>query len=207
MSQEESTPSDPSITRYPSPVRKTALFSSRAEKIDYIATRVEEILSALDIDTQDESMRNTPQRVAKMYVEELFAGVDSKNFPNMTTFKERCVADSEIIILREISISSLCEHHLLPFLGTADIAYIPSKWLIGLSKIHRLVRYFCQRPQLQERLTAQIADSLSIVLDTPHVAVTLSAIHGCISCRGVRNEQSTVKTAVLLGQFKERSPF
>ncbi|MBN4067402.1 GTP cyclohydrolase I FolE [Simkania negevensis] len=191
------------ITQYPSPLRKHIPDVDNEEKIEKIAEKFSEIMEILGLDIEDESLSKTPQRIAKMYVEEIFSGLDPANFPKISYMKNNYKGDhSNVVLIKDISLTSFCEHHFVPFMGTACVAYIPNKQIVGLSKIHRVVRYFASRPQIQERLTAQIADSLSQVLDTEHVAVSITAQHFCVKARGVRDEQSTTSTHFLTGDFR-----
>ena len=196
------------VTQFPSPIKEDKLFADKEEQIAYIEQRVREIMEALGLDLTQCDLDKTPQRVARNYVLELFAGLDYDNFPEITYFEERALGeDPASILVRDIAITSTCEHHLMPFFGKAHVAYIPTAKIIGLSKIHRIVRYFAARPQLQERLTSQIADCLAQLLDTPHVAVQIVARHSCVCARGVRDESSETITSLLVGQFKEINPF
>ncbi|MBS0620248.1 MAG: GTP cyclohydrolase I FolE [Verrucomicrobia bacterium] len=178
-------------------------------KIDLIADAFRTIMETLGLDLTDPSLKDTPERVAKMYVEELFIGLDSEAFPVMRTFENPYPSSEDgIIQIDEISVKSVCEHHFLPFVGKARIAYIPSDRILGLSKAHRLVHYFCKRPQLQERLTVQIADALCHILQTEDVAVLIEAEHFCVTMRGASDSGSTTRTRILRGKFlKARDPF
>lgn len=194
------TPS-PAITNFPSQIRQEAFKRSPAERKQLIEKKVEEILEILGLDLSDHSLSQTPYRVAKMYVDEIFSGLDPDNFPSITLHQQKVHPD-ELILIKNISFSSFCEHHLVPMVGKAHVAYLPKDKIIGLSKINRIVHYFSKRPQLQERLTAQIADSLSIVLGTEDIAVSLNAKHFCVIARGVEDCESETETHVLRGQFK-----
>jgi GTP cyclohydrolase IA len=174
-----------------------------SQKIEVIAEAFEKILSALELDISDPSLAETPRRVAKMYVEELFSGLDPNNFPEIRYLENTYLEPEEgVILIENISVKSICEHHFVPIIGKAKVAYIPNRKILGLSKINRIVHYFCRRPQLQERLTAQIADSLSVLLDSSDVAVSIEAEHFCVTMRGVQDESSITKTHVLRGQFQ-----
>lgn len=172
------------------------------EKIIRIRHAFENILGALDMDLGDDSIQDTPKRVAKMYAEEIFYGLDYKNFPKCSTFQNKYKAD-EMVCVRNILVRSVCEHHLVPFVGVAHIAYIPSKGIIGLSKFNRIVDFFCRRPQVQERLTEQIAAALQLILGTEHVAVYIDAEHMCVKLRGVQDPHSSTVTSKLSGNFKD----
>lgn len=190
------------ITRYPSSIVSSPL--SQEEKIDLIADRFRDIMQALGLDLTDESLAKTPLRVAKMYVNEVFSGLDVNNFPEIRLIEEECTSEvgHHNFILTKCGFTSFCEHHFVPMWGQAFVAYIPQGKLLGLSKIHRIVRFFAQRPQLQERLTSQIADSLAILLESEDVAVTIQAQHFCVMARGVRDENGITTTSYFSGKFK-----
>jgi GTP cyclohydrolase I len=190
------------ITNYPSPIRQDAHKLSDEEKIARIEPKMREILEILGLDLEDESIKRTPYRIAKMYVSEVFSGMDPKNFPKISRWKDDFHHDQNTnIVFMRVGFTSFCEHHLVPMNGEAFVAYKPNGHLIGLSKIPRIVRFFAKRPQLQERLTAQIADALSKVLQTDDVAVSISATHYCVVARGIEDEGSHTITNVLRGQF------
>jgi GTP cyclohydrolase IA len=192
------------ITRFPSPIRapETTPRRSNEEKIDLIATRFREIMEILGLDLSDESLAHTPYRIAKMYVDEVFSGLDLNQFPPISYIEDRFQHHHRSnMVFVKVYFCSFCEHHFVPMHGTAYIAYIPNGKLIGLSKIPRIVRFFARRPQVQERLTAQIADALALLLTTESVAVSLTAQHHCIIARGIENENSHVITNVLRGEF------
>lgn len=190
------------ITHYPTPVKAQSELN-KDEKIAYIAKRFEEIMNALGLDLTDDSLAGTPYRVAKMYVNEIFSGLEVENFPSISTVEDHYKhSEKPNSLFMKVNFTSFCEHHFVPMVGTAWISYLPNRKLIGLSKIPRIVRYFARRPQLQERLTAQIADSLAYLLDTEDVAVSLSAEHYCIVARGIEEEDSHVITNVLRGEFE-----
>jgi GTP cyclohydrolase IA len=191
------------ITHHPTPALSPFPALTNEEKIATIADAFRKILEALELDPADPSLSETPRRVAKMYVEELFSGLDPKRFPEIRYLENEFIEPSEgMILVENISVKSICEHHFVPFIGKATVAYLPRRKILGLSKINRIVDYFCRRPQLQERLTVQIADSLSILLDTPDVAVAIKAEHFCVSMRGIRDESSLTETHVCRGQFQ-----
>lgn len=192
------------VTHFPTPMAKHAPIMSKEEKIAFIEKRFEEILEVLGLDLSDDSLQRTPLRIAKMYVNEIFAGLDPKVFPQISLFDDKFKhTDKGNKIFMKVRFCSFCEHHFVPFMGTAYVAYLPKDKVIGLSKIPRIVRYFANRPQVQERLTAQIADSLATILDTPDVAVSLTAEHYCIVARGVRDDDTYATTQVLRGAFEE----
>lgn len=190
------------LTHYPSPISSAKCKMSKEEKIAFIADKFRDIMIALDLDLNDHSLARTPERVAKMYVEEVFSGLDASQFPRVSFIEDHYQHENKAnIVLVKVKFHSFCEHHFVPMFGTAHVAYIPNGKLIGLSKIPRIVRFFARRPQVQERLTAQIADSLCTLLDTPDVAVSISAQHFCVIARGIEDENSHTITNVLRGGF------
>lgn len=192
----------PAITHFPSPILKEKSPLSDEEKIHHIAQHFQEIMKILGLDLTDDSLIQTPQRVAKMYVQEVFSGLNEANFPTISFFKNEGHPEHKTyMVFLKVSFTSFCEHHFVPMSGFAYVAYLPGNRLIGISKIHRLVRYFAARPQLQERLTAQIADSLAILLQTDNVAISVNARHYCVIARGIQDENSHTITNVLRGQF------
>lgn len=174
------------------------------QKIDQITEKFTEILNILGLDLTDDSLRDTPRRVAKMYVNEIFSGLDPANFPKITTIENKMRYD-QMILVQNIECLSFCEHHFLTIDGFATVAYIPKDKVIGLSKINRIVQFFSRRPQVQERLTKQIADCLQYVLETEHVAVHINAKHYCVITRGIEDSHSTTSTSDLRGDFKLNS--
>lgn len=185
----------------PTPMIDTGL--ENEQKIEKITEKFGEIMQILGLDLDDDSLRETPLRVAKMYVNEVFGGLDPQNFPKMTVIDNKMKYD-QMIVVQNISCRSFCEHHFLPIDGFATVAYIPNKKVIGLSKINRVVQFFGRRPQVQERLTKQIADCLQYILGTPHVAVHINAKHYCVIMRGIEDTTSTTSTSDLRGHFKTR---
>jgi GTP cyclohydrolase I len=185
----------------PTPMIQNGL--SNEEKIEIISEKFTEILETLGLDLNDDSLANTPHRIAKMYVNEVFSGLDSKKFPKMTVIENKMNYD-QMIVVQKISCLSFCEHHFLPIDGYATVAYIPNKKVVGLSKINRVVQFFSRRPQVQERLTKQIADCLQYVLGTEHVAVHITAKHYCVIMRGIEDTASLTSTADLRGHFKSK---
>lgn len=163
---------------------------------------VGEFIKAFGLDMKDASLRDTPARIGKMYREELFYGLNYDNFPKCTTFPK--VAD-EMVLERGITVHSLCEHHFVPFIGKASVAYIPNNATVGLSKLNRVVDFFSRRPQVQERLTAQICMALELVLDTPDVAVVIQAEHLCVKLRGVQDSGSDTVTSMMRGRFLDNT--
>ncbi len=175
-----------------------------AEKIELITEKFAEIMEILGLDLEDDSLADTPKRVAKMYVQELFGGLNPANFPKMTVLKNKMKYD-QMIVVQNIGVLSCCEHHFQTIEGFATIAYIPRDKVIGLSKLSRVVNFFARRPQVQERLTKQIADCLELVLGTSNVAVHINAKHYCMIARGVQEPNSSTVTSDLRGDFKNRS--
>jgi GTP cyclohydrolase I len=174
---------------------------SDEEKISKISKNFREIMETLGLDLSNDSLQDTPRRVAKMYVQELFSGLKDENFPKITVIENEMLYD-QMVVVRDIGIISLCEHHFVTIHGKAHIAYIPSHGVIGLSKINRIAEYFSRRPQVQERLTKQIADTLCHVLNTEDVAVYIQAKHYCVISRGVEDINSETITTDLRGAFK-----
>lgn len=185
----------------PTPMKHNGL--SNEDKIQIISKKFTEIMETLGLDLEDDSLSDTPRRVAKMYVNEVFSGLDPHKFPKMTVIENKMNYD-QMIVVQRISCLSFCEHHFLPIDGFATVAYIPNKKVIGLSKINRIVQFFSRRPQVQERLTKQIADCLQYVLGTEHVAVHISAKHYCVIMRGIEDTDSVTSTADLRGHFKSK---
>lgn len=170
----------------------------RKEKIEY---HMHEILTLMSLDLSDDSLSDTPRRIAKMYVDEVFSGLDYANFPKITVIENKMNFD-EMIKVNKISLTSTCEHHLVTIDGLAKVAYLPKKNIIGLSKINRIVRFFAQRPQIQERLTQQVLLALQTLLGTENVAVKIDAVHYCVKSRGVMDSTSSTTTTALGGIFK-----
>lgn len=182
-----------------SPMVPTGL--SDEEKMGKIAVKFQEIMEVLGLDLSNDSLKDTPKRVAKMYVKELFRGLSEEAFPKITVIENDMHYD-QMVLVRDINVISLCEHHFVTIHGKAHIAYIPKQGVIGLSKINRIADYFSRRPQVQERLTTQIADCLSHVLKTEDVAVYIQAKHYCVISRGVEDINSETITSDLRGVFK-----
>jgi GTP cyclohydrolase I len=156
------------------------------------------------LDINDDSLKDTPVRLARMYVNEIFLGLQAKNFPKVTVIENSMNYD-QMVCVQDIEILSMCEHHFQPIDGSATIAYIPNKKVIGLSKINRIAEFFARRPQVQERLTKQIADCLQHLLNTEDVAVHINAKHYCVISRGIQDTHSTTTTADLRGAFKNQA--
>ena len=171
------------------------------EKKIEIEKHVQAILTLMSLDLQDDSLIDTPKRIAKMYVDEIFSGLDYNNFPKITVIENKMQFD-EMVKVQDISLTSTCEHHLVTIDGVATVAYLPRTKIIGLSKINRIVRFFAQRPQVQERLTQQILVALQTLLDSKDVAVKIDAVHYCVKSRGVMDSTSSTTTTALGGIFK-----
>ena len=183
----------------PTPMVESSLDS--VQQIEQIAEKFREIMEILGLDLSNDSLRETPRRVAKMYVQEIFSGLKAANFPKITVIDNDMGYD-QMIVAKRVDIKSVCEHHFVVIDGWATIAYIPQKKVIGLSKLNRIAKFFSRRPQVQERLTKQIADCLEVVLESPHVAVQIEAKHYCLAARGVEDFSSTTLTCDLRGAFK-----
>lgn len=184
------------------PIRQDAFTLSDEEKIEKIQKNFRNIMDVLGLDLNDDSLSGTPQRVAKMYVKEFFKGLNPKNFPDIKLFENK-YQYNEMLIEKNITLYSTCEHHFVPIIGKAHVAYISSGKVIGLSKINRVVEYFAKRPQVQERLTKQIADSLKELLETDDVAILIEATHLCVAARGIKDIQSSTVTSEFSGAFKK----
>ena len=184
------------------PMRADAFDKSDEEKIAAIAPHFKAIMEVLGMDLRDDSLRGTPLRVAKMYVKELFQGLNPANMPSMTLFDNK-FQYNEMLVEKNINFYTNCEHHFVPFFGKAHVAYLSSGKVIGLSKLNRLVEYFSKRPQVQERLTMQIGKALQTVLQTQDVAIMMDAKHLCVSSRGVKDDSSNTITTYYGGKFQE----
>jgi len=184
------------------PLREDAFQLSDEEKIESIQKNVAEILQTLGMDMTDDSLKGTPLRVAKMYVKEIFNGLHPDTKPKLSTFDNN-YKYAEMLVEKNITVYSTCEHHLLPIVGRAHVAYISKGKVIGLSKMNRIVDYFARRPQVQERLTMQIVQSLQEALGTDDVACVIDAKHLCVNSRGIRDIASSTVTAEYGGKFKE----
>ncbi len=186
------------------PLRDDAFDLSDTEKIEIIEKRVADILYTLGMDMTDDSLKGTPKRVAKMYVSEIFSGINPKNKPKASTFDNK-YKYGEVLVEKNITLYSTCEHHLLPIVGKAHIAYISNGNVVGLSKMNRIVQYYAQRPQVQERLTIQIVRELQNVLNTKDVACVIDAKHLCVNQRGIKDISSSTVTCEFGGVFKNES--
>mgnify|MGYP000500880768 FL=1 len=189
-------------TSVDTPLRADAFDLSDEEKIEKIALHFGEIMDILGLDRTDDSLSGTPRRVAKMYVKEIFSGLNPANFPDIKLFENK-YQYNQMLVEKNILFYSNCEHHFVPIIGKAHVAYISSGKVIGLSKINRVVQHFAKRPQVQERLTMQITDALKKVLETEDVAVVIDATHLCVSSRGVKDVNSSTVTSHFSGQFAQ----
>ena len=186
------------------PLKKDAFSISDTEKKEKIAILFEEIMNVMGLDLNDDSLRGTPQRVAKMYIDEIFSGLNPKNKPKVALFDNK-YEYNQMLIEKNITFYSNCEHHFVPIIGKAHVAYISSGKVIGLSKLNRIVQYYAKRPQVQERLTNQIAEELKSILQTENVAVIIDAKHLCVSSRGVKDDSSATVTSYYGGDFNTPS--
>jgi len=187
-------------TCFDTAIHADALELTNEEKIRRISIHFRQIMLTLGLNLHDDSLRDTPGRVAKMYVEEVFSGLDPLNKPDITLFNN-IYKYSGMLVEKNISLYSYCEHHFVPIAGKAYVAYIPNGKVIGLSKINRVVQYYSKRPQVQERLTGQIAEALKEILCTADVAVMIDAVHYCVASRGVQDTNSSTITTHYSGKF------
>ena len=185
------------------PLRADAFDLNDDQKIDIIQEKVGEILHTLGMDLTDDSLKGTPKRVAKMFVNEIFGGLLPENKPSASTFKNK-YKYGEMLVEKNITLYSTCEHHLLPIVGKAHVAYISNGTVVGLSKMNRIVEYYAKRPQVQERLTLQIVAELQKVLNTKNVACVIDAKHLCVNSRGISDISSSTVTAEFGGRFQEK---
>lgn len=174
---------------------------SRDEKYTRIRDAMTQVATALGLDLKDDSLQETPHRIAKMYVDEIFSGLNYESFPKISLIKNKMNTE-EMIKVKAVKVISTCEHHFVTIDGLANVAYLPGKKIIGLSKINRIVSFFAQRPQVQERLTQQILVALQTLLDTRDVAVFIDATHYCVKARGIMDASSRTETSALGGLFK-----
>jgi GTP cyclohydrolase I len=184
------------------PMRPDAFALEDEVKIELIEKHFRHIMEIMGLDLTDDSLKGTPKRVAKMYIKEVFSGLDPKNKPSIALFDNK-YKYNQMLVEKDISVFSNCEHHFVPIYGKAHVAYISSGKVIGLSKLNRIVEYFSKRPQVQERLTMQIANELKQALQTEDVAVVIDAKHMCVQSRGVRDAGSSTVTAYYGGKFEE----
>ncbi|MEQ9285394.1 MAG: GTP cyclohydrolase I FolE [Cyclobacteriaceae bacterium] len=192
------------VSSFDTPLREDAFHMDNELKKELIAKHFKEIMLVLGLDLDDDSLKGTPMRVAKMYVEEVFSGLDPKNKPRARLFANKFGYD-QMLVEKDITFYSHCEHHFVPIYGKAHVAYISSGKVIGLSKINRIVQYFAKRPQVQERMTVQIANELKSILETEDVGVVIDANHMCVSSRGVGDTNSKTGTAHFSGKFSEEN--
>ncbi len=185
------------------PLRKDAFELSDAEKIVKIEESIQDVLTTLGMDLTDDSLRGTPKRVAKAFVKELFSGLNPDNKPKLSTF-DNSYKYGEMLVEKNIVLYSTCEHHLLPIVGRAHVAYISKGKVIGLSKMNRIVDYFAKRPQVQERLTMQVVQALQEALGTQDVACVIDAKHLCVNSRGIKDIESSTVTSEYGGAFKDK---
>lgn len=191
-------------TSLETPLRADAFELPDDEKIERIQAHFREIMDILGLDLTDDSLKGTPYRVAKMYVQEIFQGLNPKNKPKIALFENK-YQYNQMLVEKNIDLQSTCEHHFLPIYGKVHVAYISNGKVIGLSKINRIVQYFGRRPQVQERLTMQILNELKRVLETDDVAVYIDAKHMCVSARGIQDKNSSTVTSAFGGKFEQES--
>lgn len=189
-------------TSIETPILKDRLAISDEIKMELIEKKFSEILNILGLDLSDDSLKGTPHRVSKMFVQEIFSGLNPKNKPKISVFQNK-FNYSEMLVEKDISLNSTCEHHFLPIVGKAHVAYFSKGTVIGISKINRIVDYFARRPQIQERMTIQILNELKQVLNTEDVAVIIDAKHMCVSQRGIEDHYSSTVTSEYSGKFRE----
>lgn len=182
------------------PLREDAFMLDDELKINKIELHFQEIMKTIGLDLTDDSLKNTPRRVAKMFVNEIFSGLNPENKPEITLFKNK-YEYNQMLVEKDINVQSYCEHHFVPIIGKAHIAYFSNEYVIGLSKINRIVDHFARRPQVQERLTEQIAEELKLVLKTDDVAVIIEAEHMCVAMRGIKDKGSSTTTSSFHGKF------
>jgi len=185
------------------PMKDDAFKLNSDEKIEIIIDDVKHIMETFGLDLSDDSLNGTPQRVAKMFVNELFSGLDPKKKPKASTFQNK-YNYGEMLVEKNITVYSTCEHHLLPIVGRAHVAYISNGSVVGLSKMNRIVDYYAKRPQVQERLTIQIVRELQNVLNTKDVACVIDAKHLCVNSRGIKDIESSTVTSEFGGKFKNK---
>ena len=185
------------------PLRPDAFKMNNTEKVLLIEEKIQEVLHVLGMDLTDDSLKGTPRRVAKMFVNEIFSGLHPDNKPKSSTFENK-YKYGEMLVEKNITLYSTCEHHLLPIVGKAHVAYISNGTVVGLSKMNRIVDYFAKRPQVQERLTLQIVEELQKILKTDNVACVIDAKHLCVNSRGISDISSSTVTSEFGGRFKEK---
>lgn len=191
------------LTHVDTPLRPDAFDLSEEDKIDAIADKFAEIMDTLGLDLTDDSLKGTPYRVAKMFVQEIFYGLDPANKPKMSLFDNKYDYE-KFIIEKDITVKSTCEHHFLPIIGKAHVGYISNGKVIGLSKINRIVDYYARRPQVQERMNRQILEELKSALNTDDVIVVIDAKHFCVTTRGIQDDESSTITLDYSGKFCDK---
>lgn len=189
-------------TSHETPLREDAFEMDDELKIELIQKHFTEIMHVLGLDLNDDSLKGTPKRVAKMFVEEVFSGLNPKNKPTVTLFENK-YKYKQMLVEKDITLFSYCEHHFVPIVGKAHVAYIPNGNVVGLSKINRIVNYYAKRPQVQERMTKQIANELREALHTEDVAVVIEADHYCVKSRGISDNTSSTTTVEYCGKFND----
>ncbi|MCC9137921.1 GTP cyclohydrolase I FolE [Pontibacter silvestris] len=200
--EQEEEMDDHVLSSLETPLRADAFDLSDEEKIAIIADRFGDIMRTLGLDLTDDSLKGTPLRVAKMYVQEIFNGLHPDNKPVLRRFENK-YKYNHMLVERDITVYSSCEHHFVPIIGKAHVAYMPNEHVIGLSKLNRIVQYYARRPQVQERLTMQVANELKSALNTENVAVMIEADHLCVMSRGVNDVSSSTITAEYSGLFEQ----
>tara|TARA_B100000795_G_scaffold28904_1_gene19100 strand:- start:7277 stop:7978 length:702 start_codon:yes stop_codon:yes gene_type:complete len=188
------------FTGLKTPMRPDAFVLSDTEKKEKISYLFSEIMEVMGLDLTDDSLKGTPNRVAKMYIDEIFSGLNPANKPSVALFDNK-YQYKQMLVEKNITFYSNCEHHFVPIIGKAHVAYISSGKVIGLSKINRIVQYYAKRPQVQERLTNQIAEELKTILETENIAVIIDAKHLCVSSRGIKDDTSATVTSFYGGVF------
>jgi len=186
------------------PMKLGAFKLSDEEKKEKISHLFSEIMDVIGLDLTDDSLKGTPKRVAKMYIDEIFSGLNPANKPKVALFENK-YQYNQMLVDKNITFYSNCEHHFVPIIGKAHVAYISSGKVIGLSKLNRIVQYYAKRPQVQERLTNQIAEELKIILNTEDIAVIIDAKHLCVSSRGIKDDTSTTVTSYFGGKFQDQA--
>ncbi len=191
-------------TSLETPMREDAFALNDEEKMEQIEGHFRQIMEIMGLDLNDDSLNGTPKRVAKMYVKEIFSGLNPENKPRVALFDNK-YQYNQMLVEKDITLFSFCEHHFVPIIGRAHVAYISNGKVVGLSKINRIVQYFAKRPQVQERLTKQIAEELKSLLNTKDIAVVIEAEHLCVAARGVEDVNSKTVTVEYCGKFEEDS--
>ncbi len=186
------------------PLRDDAFEMDDNTKIEQIAAHFKEIMHIMGLDLNDDSLKGTPHRVAKMYIKEIFSGLNPANKPDVKLFENK-YQYKEMLVEKDIELYSNCEHHFVPIIGKAHVAYVPNGKVVGLSKLNRIVQYYAKRPQVQERLNIQIANELKQLLETEDVAVVIEATHLCVSSRGIKDTSSSTVTASYHGVFQQEA--